>query len=306
MDEIVQTDGLSKWYGIVQGLNNVSLTIGPGITGLVGPNGAGKSTFLKLIAGQIKPSQGEARVFGVDISTQANVRARIGYCPEHDGFYVWMTGLEFVRTLAIVGGMAPAEASERALRSLADVGLSADQNRPISTYSKGMRQRVKMAQTLTHDPDLLILDEPLSGTDPVARDHILRSITERAAHGKSVIISSHVLYEIERITSDIVLINKGKVIAQGDIHAIRNKIDEHAHSVILRCAEARRLAAVLLEKELVDDAKVVKPDEILVKTHRPDRFYQSIAGICVAEHIDLRYAQSPDDNLEAVFRYLTT
>ncbi len=300
---VLQAYRLSKWYGMVQGLNNVTLEIGEGVTGLLGPNGAGKSTFLKLMTGQIKPSKGSIFIFGEKVWDNPALMSRMGYCPEQDAFYSWMSGLEFVTTLLQIGGWEKKDALDAAETSLRQMDMGDAMDRKISGYSKGMRQRVKIAQAIAHDPDILILDEPLSGTDPVGRVKIIEAIKKMTAQGKDIIVSSHVLHDVERITRSIVLINKGRVIAQGDIHSIRGLIDQHPHIVKIMTHEARRLAALLTHNETVVSMEFISGG-LTVKTQRPDMFYAQLPKI-IAEN-GIRYSEltSPDDNLDAVFRYL--
>ena len=224
---IVQATQLSKWYGQVSGLNDVTAAIPPGITGLLGPNGAGKSTFMKLMTGQLKPSKGTITVFGEPIWSNPRVFARIGFCPEQDAFYERMTGLEWVTALVRLNGLSDSEAAHAAKEALSKVDLLDAASKKIGAYSKGMRQRVKLAQALVHDPELLILDEPLTGMDPLMRRRSIRFIKDWARAGKHIIVSSHILHEIESMTSNILLINNGRILAEGNVHAIRDLIDTH-------------------------------------------------------------------------------
>src|SRR5262245_58647648 len=197
---ILAAANLSKWYGQVIGLNDVTVSVPSGITGLLGPNGAGKSTFMKLITGQLKPSKGSITVLGEPIWGNPKLYFRIGFCPEQDSFYERMTGLEWVTALIRLNGLGEAEANAAARRPLEMVDLMAAAGKKIGAYSKGMRQRVKMAQALAHEPDLLILDEPLSGMDPIMRRKTIRMIKDWGRAGKSIIVSSHILHEIESMT----------------------------------------------------------------------------------------------------------
>ena len=215
---LIQAEHLSKWYGQVNGLNDVSAVIPRGITGLLGPNGAGKSTFMKLMTGQIKPSQGSIRVFGEPIWGNPAIYARIGFCPEQDAFYDRMTGLEWVSALVRLNGLGDAEADQAARAALDKVDLIGAADKKIGAYSKGMRQRVKLAQALVHDPELLILDEPLTGMDPLMRRKTIRLIKDWARAGKHIIVSSHILHEVESMTSNILLINNGRIVAEGNVH----------------------------------------------------------------------------------------
>src|SRR5262245_50880708 len=219
---IITADHVSKWYGQVIGLNDITLTVPKGITGLLGPNGAGKSTLMKVVTGQLKPSKGNVSVLGEPIWDNPALYQRIGFCPEQDAFYERMTGAEWVAALLELTGLTDEDAAAAARHALEQVELSAAADKKIGAYSKGMRQRVKLAQAIAHDPELLILDEPLSGMDPLARRKTIRMIKEWARAGKSVIVSSHVLHEIESMTSNILLVNQGRIVAEGDIHQIRD------------------------------------------------------------------------------------
>jgi ABC-2 type transport system ATP-binding protein len=301
---LVAADHLSKWYGQVIGLNDVSVTVPTGITGLLGPNGAGKSTFMKLITGQLKPSKGAITVLGEPIWQNPSLYHRIGFCPEQDAFYDRMTGLEWVTALVRLNGADDAAARSAANRALEEVDLVEAANKKIGAYSKGMRQRIKMAQAIAHAPELLILDEPLSGMDPLARRKTIRMIKEWGRAGRSVIVSSHILHEIESMTSNILLINQGRILAEGNVHQIRELIDEHPHTVHIRADETRALAREFLG---YDDVLSLKLEEgaVVVQTGRPDSFYSRLTALAASgEHGAIHEVTSPDDNLSAVFQYL--
>jgi ABC-2 type transport system ATP-binding protein len=301
---IVQATQLSKWYGQVSGLNDVSAAIPPGITGLLGPNGAGKSTFMKLITGQIKPSKGHVTVFGEPIWGNPNIYRRIGFCPEQDAFYERMTGLEWVTALVRLNGLNDAEADAAARRALEQVDLMEAANKKIGAYSKGMRQRVKLAQALVHDPELLILDEPLSGMDPLMRRKTVRFIKDWARAGKHIVVSSHILHEIEAMTSNILLINNGRILAEGNVHSIRELIDTHPHTVYVRGADPRALARKFLADDDVLSLRF-EPGAVVVETSKPDAFYARLTHLATtSEAGSVDEVTSPDDNLQAVFRYL--
>ena len=301
---IVQAEHLSKWYGQVSGLNDVTVSIPPGITGLLGPNGAGKSTFMKLMTGQLKPSQGSIRVLGTSLWNSPEAFSRIGFCPEQDAFYDRMTGLEWVTALVKLNGLSEAEADAAARRALDLVDLSDAAGKKIGAYSKGMRQRVKLAQALVHDPEILILDEPLTGMDPLQRRKTIRLVKDWAKRGRHVIVSSHILHEIEVMTSNILLITNGRILAEGNVHQIRELIDTHPHTVHIRAADPRALAA-----RLIHDAGVTRvafdTDALTVETRQPDAFYRRITDLAASgEAGTIAEVTSPDDNLQAVFSYL--
>jgi ABC-2 type transport system ATP-binding protein len=301
---LVTTDHLSKWYGQVIGLNDVSVTVPAGITGLLGPNGAGKSTFMKLVTGQLKPSKGSITVLGEPIWQNPRLYTRIGFCPEQDAFYDRMTGLEWVTALVRLNGVSDEEARAMGARALEAVELTDAADKKIGAYSKGMRQRVKMAQAIAHDPELLILDEPLSGMDPIARRKTIRMIKDWGRAGRSVIVSSHILHEIESMTANILLINQGRILAEGNVHQIRDLIDEHPHTVHIRADQTRALAREFLGH---DDVLSLKFEEgaVVVQTGRPDAFYARLTDMAASgAHGTIHEVTSPDDNLSAVFQYL--
>jgi ABC-2 type transport system ATP-binding protein len=305
MTPIVTAEHVSKWYGQVIGLNDVTVSVPPGVTGLLGPNGAGKSTFMKLITGQLKPSKGDVKVLGEPIWRNPHLYFQIGFCPEQDAFYERMTGLEWVRALVRLNGLSDKDANAAAIRALTAVDLMEAANKKIGAYSKGMRQRVKMAQALVHDPQLLILDEPLSGMDPIGRRKTIRLIRDWGRAGKSIIVSSHILHEIESMTSNILLINNGRILAEGDVHQIRDLIDEHPHTVYVRAADPKRLARQFLDDG--DDVRSMKfePGAVVVETGKPDLFYARLTDMAASgEFGAIDEVTSPDDNLQAVFQYL--
>ncbi len=298
---IVTAEHLSKWYGQVIGLNDVTLTLPPGITGLLGPNGAGKSTFMKLITGQLKPSKGEITVLGEPIWRNPGLYFRMGFCPEQDAFYERMTGLEWVSALVRLNGVTESEAAAMGRRALDLVDLADAAGKKIGAYSKGMRQRVKMAQALAHDPSLLILDEPLAGMDPIGRRKTIKMIKDWGRAGKSVIVSSHILHEIEAMTPNILLINQGRILAEGNVHQIRDLIDEHPHTVYIKADQTRALAREFLAYEDVLSLRF-EDEAVVVQTGRPDVFYARLTDLAASGNLGtIHEVTSPDDNLQAVF-----
>jgi len=301
---IVDAASLSKWYGQVIGLNDVTVSVPPGVTGLLGPNGAGKSTFMKLMTGQLKPSKGSIQVLGAPIWANPALFARIGFCPEQDAFYDRMTGLEWVTALVRLNGFAADRADAAARRALETVDLMDAANKKIGAYSKGMRQRVKLAQAIVHEPELLILDEPLSGMDPIARRRTIRLIRDWGREGRSIIVSSHILHEIESMTANVLLINNGRILAEGNVHQIRELIDEHPHTVSIRSANPRALARHLLGFDDVLSLRV-EGGAIVVQTALPDEFYARVTALAASGEVGpIDEVTSPDDNLQAVFSYL--
>ncbi|MDE0317688.1 MAG: ABC transporter ATP-binding protein [Candidatus Poribacteria bacterium] len=302
---IVQTENLSKWYGEVMGVNDVTLTIHPGITGLLGPNGAGKTTLLKLMTGQLKPNQGGITVLNQHVWNNYLLTQRVGYCPDIELAYQFMTGFEFISFFATLSGFETTEAESRCLKVLETVDMLSAKDKPIASYSKGMRQRIKLAQALVHDPELLFLDEPLTGLDPIGRRHVMNLLLELAQQGISMIVSSHILYEIEAVTETILLIHQGRILAEGTISDIRELIDEHPHKVFLNADEPRRLAQVCLPFE--DILSVTFGDgtgDVIIETAKPDSFYARLPQILIENELNVSQLYSPDDNLSAVFKYL--
>jgi ABC-2 type transport system ATP-binding protein len=301
---VISTDHLSKWYGQVIGLNDVTLSVPAGITGLLGPNGAGKSTFLKLMTGQLRPSQGTLRVLDEPIWRNPRLYSRIGFCPEQDAFYERMTGLEWLTALVRLHGVDDEAAAAMAQRALSQVELADAAGRKIGAYSKGMRQRIKLAQAIAHDPELLILDEPLAGMDPLARRKTVRLIKDWGRAGRSIVVSSHILHEIEAMTSNVLLINQGRIVAEGDVHHIRDLIDEHPHMVHVRADDTRALARACLADEGVLSLKF-EDQAVVVQTSRPDAFYTRLTQLAASGEVGtIHEVTSPDDNLQAVFQYL--
>jgi ABC-2 type transport system ATP-binding protein len=301
---VIVAEHLSKWYGQVIGLNDVTISVPAGITGLLGPNGAGKSTFMKLITGQLAPNKGSISVLGEPIWRNPSLYFRIGFCPEQDAFYDRMTGLEWVTALVRLNGVGDRQASEMAHHGLELVDLMDAAGKKIGAYSKGMRQRIKMAQALAHDPELLILDEPLSGMDPLARRKTIRMIQEWGRAGRSVVVSSHILHEIEAMTSNILLINQGRILAEGNVHQIRDLIDEHPHTVHIRADQPRALAREFLSEDNVLSL-AFEEGAVVVQTARPDVFYARLTDVAASGQFGaVHEVTSPDDNLQAVFEYL--
>lgn len=303
MNTIIKTQNISKWYGKVLGISDISIEINSGIKGLLGPNGAGKSTFLRIIGGQIKPNAGKVSVFNKDISKDYNIFKKIGYCPEYDSFYGEITGYEFIYYLLKFHGFKHKEAKEKAITAVENVGLSDKKNNKIKTYSMGMRQRIKLAQCFSHDPELILLDEPLKGVDPIWRINIIKMIKKFKEQGKTIIISSHILPEIEAMTNDIILINQGKIFAEGSINFIRDLLDTHPHIINIKSQNERKLASLL-----INDLSILNidfhNDGISVKTNNRDIFFKNLSNIIVNNNFNITEITSPDDNLQAVFDYL--
>lgn len=302
--EIIELKRVSKFYGQVMGLNDVSVSFGRGMTGLLGPNGAGKSTMMKMMTGQILPSKGIVKVLGEDPWDNPSLNLRLGYCPEQDSFFRNMTGLQFVMFNARLSGISRSRSRTLAVDAIEKVNMKRDMDRDISEYSKGMRQRIKLAQSLVHDPDLLILDEPLAGTDPIGRVRIIELMFELRREGRHIVISSHVLHEVERLTENIVLIDRGKLVAEGDIHSIRDSLDRYPLTIRVLSPDFRKLARLLTDYGEVSSITFSGDGELMVRTSNPNLLFDNLQKLVVKEKITVEGIDSPDDNLNAVFKYL--
>jgi ABC-2 type transport system ATP-binding protein len=294
---------VTKWYGPVIGVNDVSLTLGPGITGLLGPNGAGKTTLIKLITGQLRPSLGKVFVCGHAAWSSAAKR-HIGYCPDVDAFYEEMSGRRFVRTMARLHGMDRRAARERTEIALAEVGMSDRANRTVRGYSKGMRQRIRLAQALVHDPDMLIVDEPLNGVDPVGRRELMDLFRGFRDRGKAVLVSSHILDEMETLAERVVFMGRGRVLAIGTLPEIRNMLQHHPLHVRVCSPHVRDVAAQLILWPLVKGIELRGDEELSVEVFRPDEFFRRFADMVVERQYDVSCLETTDASAEAIFEYV--
>jgi len=301
----VTVKNLSKWYGQVIGVNNLSFTLKPGVTGFLGPNGAGKTTLLRLLTGQLRPSKGSVAIDNNPVWNNHEILRKVGYCPELDAFWKYLSGRDFVHAFMRMHGFTEKEAKQRTQDAIRTVDMEEAQDKKIGGYSKGMRQRIKLAQAIAHDPEVLFLDEPLNGMDPLGRHTAMNLIKQMGKDGKTVIVSSHVLHEVEEMTDTILLINHGRLLAEGNIYEIRRLIDTHPLQVTIRCDNVNILTAKLLEFE---DVKSVQFDrernQLTVETNRPDDFHLRLPKIALENKIQIQSLWSPDENLEAVFDYL--
>ncbi len=301
----LEFERVSRWYGAVIALNDVSVSLAPGVVGLLGPNGAGKSTFLKLAAGLLRPSQGEVRLLGVPAWGSPEIFHRVGLCPEADAFWEGLTGLQFLTALLRFTGDDEAECRRRAENALFQVELLDAKDRKIGGYSRGMRQRVKLAQALAHEPEVLLLDEPVTGMDPLNRRRVIDLVKKLGREGRTIVVSSHILHEVEAMTRRVLLVHNGRILAEGDVREIRDLLDEHPHTVTLRAREPRRLAAAIVGWPSVLSLSFGAEGEWLtVETARPDEFYRGLHAAALEAGVVEMY--SPDENLESVFRYLVS
>jgi ABC-2 type transport system ATP-binding protein len=291
--------GVSKWYGDIVAVSNVSFGVAPGVTGLLGPNGAGKSTLLKMICGLHAPSAGEIRIDGEPVRGRPVVYRRLGLVSEQETIYPFLTGREFVLLNARLQKVPDTrDAVDRAIATV-EMGPAAD--RKVGGYSKGMRQRIKVAGALVHDPDIILMDEPLNGTDPVQRLHLIRLIRRLGRSGKTVIVSSHVLEEVERFAQNIVVIVNGKLAAVGDYRAIRERIDSHDREIRLRADRPRELASALIGSEAVRAVRLDEQGRIVADTRDVRAFYQSVPVLAQRAGVRLYEIQALDESLASIF-----
>lgn len=300
-DAIVEVENVTKSYGDVVAVSDVSFTVGPGVTALLGPNGAGKSTLFRVMCGLTAPTRGAVRVLGADARADRDIRGRIGLAPQQDSLFDRLSGLRFVEMAAETHGVELPGPAARHVLDLVD--LDADDPKPVGAYSKGMRQRVKLAAALVNEPELLILDEPLTGLDPVQRNRMIRLFHELGDAGTCVLVSSHVLDEVARLGSRVLVIAQGRLAATGDYRDLRNLMDDRPHRIRVSTDSPRRLAAALVDLGVVDGVSIA-PDSLLIDTSDVDGFGRNIATVARECGVRLREVEPTDDDLESVFRYL--
>lgn len=295
-------DRVTKFYGSVIGVNDVHCQVGPGITGLLGANGAGKSTLIKLASGQLRPSLGRVLVGGHDAWSTAAKRL-LGYCPDLNTFYEEMTGREFVWTMASLYGYPRRELQRRTDRVLEEVGMADLAQRRMAGCSHGMRQRIKIAQALVHDPPILLLDEPLSGIDPGGRRSVNELLFQLAERGKAILISSHILVEIEHLADRVLMIARGRLIASGTLADVRSQMEDHPLLVEIVCEQPRRLAALLIESETVLSAELLA-GRVQVRTANARRFFAAFNELVLEQGIEVERLETLDAGADAIFSYL--
>lgn len=301
MSAVVRAEGVGFWYGRVLALSDLCLDLGPGITGILGPNGSGKTTFLRLMVGLARPRVGRLTVFDLPPWANPAVARRIGYVPEAESLDTTLNAAGFVRFALAMKGVRD---EDRVRHAIARVGAAPFADRGVRSLSRGMRQRIRLAAAIAHDPDLLVLDEPLTGVDPVERRRLIELLKGFAAEGRTLLVTSHVLAEIEALTSRIVLLSRGRLLAEGDVREIRGLIDRHPHTIRVRTDRGRELAAALAgAAELREIA--FEEGEVRFRTHQPAAFYPLLTREIAERRIRVEEVTCPDDNLEAVFRYLT-
>jgi ABC-2 type transport system ATP-binding protein len=300
-EAIIALRGVAKWYGDVVAVSDLTFGIGAGVTGLLGPNGAGKSTILNLVSGLIRPSSGTVTVLGRAVRGETAIYREIGLAGEQEQLYGPLTGWEFVRLNAILQKTPHAELATERCISLVDMAGAAD--RPVGGYSKGMRQRIKVAAALVHDPRVLLLDEPLNGTDPVQRASLIALIRRLGDEGKTVVVSSHVLSEVERFARNVLVIVNGKLAAAGDFRAIRERMDERDHIIRIRCDDPRRLAAALVVEPVTTSVRMAD-GRLIAETNDVRQFGRLVPEVARREGIRLFEMQPTDESLASVFSYL--
>jgi len=301
----ITLDNVSRFYGEVLGVNGVTLSIGPGITSLVGPNGSGKTTLMNLITGLVRPSRGRIRVLGVAPSQPEKLFRFVGYSTQFDAFPKGLTGAQFIYSFLRLSGQSAAQCRELTDRAIAQVGLVEAADRKVAAYSKGMRQRIRLAQAVAHDPRVLILDEPLNGLDPLVRSETIALFQRYAAEGRHIVVSSHVLHEVDMISDQVVLMSGGYVVAEGRIRGVRSEIqDQRPMQFLIRCRQPNRLAARIFEQDHVVEARLLPEGEgLLVKTRDADRFCRTLNHLAL-DGLDIEGVIPADDNVHSVYEYL--
>jgi ABC-2 type transport system ATP-binding protein len=304
-EHMIVFDDVSKFYGEILGVNCVNLQIAPGITSLVGPNGAGKSTMMNLMTGLLRPSRGQVTILGTPTDEPEELFRKVGYCTQFDSFPRGMTGRELISSFLLVNGMKRSEADQLTMRALERVSLLDAADRKVAAYSKGMRQRIRLAQSIAHLPAVLILDEPLNGLDPMVRAETIALFRQLASEGLHLILSSHILHEVDMMSDRVVLLNNGYVVAEGNIHGVRDEMEEHPMQILIRCDRPNALAARVFEQDSVVEAKLHEDRlGLFIKTKDADQFYLLLNRVVAEGEINVESIAPVDDDLNAVYQYL--
>ena len=304
MNDRIVFEDVSKFYGEILGVNRVNLSIPPGITSLVGPNGSGKTTLMNLMTGLVKPSRGRIEVLGVSTNDPENLFKFVGYSTQFDAFPKGLTGYQFIYSYLCLSGMPLQDAQRTAWQAIERVNLVDAASRKVAAYSKGMRQRIRLAQALAHSPKVLVLDEPLNGLDPLARSEMIALFRASAAEGCYVIISSHILHEVDVISDQVILLSNGYVVAEGQIQSVRNEIQEHPTQILIRCDRPRELAAKLFQSEYMIEASIHNDGRgVMLKTRDADRFYLAMNQLAL-DGIQIESIAPADDDVLSVYEYL--
>ena len=303
--DVIVFDNVSKFYGEILGVNRINLNISPGVTSLVGPNGSGKSTLMNLLTGLLKPSQGTIQVLGRSPSDAEAMFHLVGYCSQWDAFPKGLSGLQFVAGYLKVHGLGAGEAQKKAWQAIQQVGLTDAADRKIAGYSKGMRQRIKLAQSIAHHPAVMVLDEPLDGLDPMARAETIELFTSLAEQGLHVIISSHILHEVDMISDSVILLDNGYVVAEGDIRGVRSEVKEHPMQILIRCDRPAVIAAQVFEQDHVTEVKLHEDKAgLFVRTRDVDRFYRLLNQIILENQLNIETVAPADEDVQSVYDYL--
>ena len=304
MSDVILLDNISKFYGEVLGVNNVSLTIPPGITSLVGPNGSGKTTLMNLIAGLLQPTRGRISVCGLSPLDPEQFFRVAGYATQYDGFPRGLTGWQFVFCYLRLFGFSPADTERLAWEAIDRVGLRESAQRRISGYSKGMRQRIKLAQAIAHRPRVLILDEPLNGLDPLARAETIALFKQLGTEGSHVLISSHILHEVDLISDQVIMMSQGYVVAEGQIRGVRGEISDQPMQILIRCDRPEYLASKLFQQDHVVEAKVhADRAGLLIRTRNAEGFYKFMNHIAL-NGVQIESVAPADEDAQSVYEYL--
>jgi ABC-2 type transport system ATP-binding protein len=304
-ETLIRFTDVSRFYGEVLGINRVNLSIPPGITSLVGPNGSGKTTLMNLMTGLIRPTKGEISVLGVSPYDPSTLCRIVGYCAQFDNFPKGLTGYQFLFSFLRIAGFSDAECEQRAWTAIDMVNLREAAGRAVGAYSKGMRQRIKLAQAVAHDPKVVVLDEPLNGLDPMARAETIALFRDWSAQGRHVLVSSHILHEVDRISDQVILLSHGYVVAEGPIQGVRSEVKEHPMQILIRCNRPHELAARLFEQEHVVEAKVLpEAKSVLLRTRDADGFYLLLNRIVLDAGFEVETVAPADDDVNSVYQYL--
>ncbi|HJP92620.1 MAG TPA: ABC transporter ATP-binding protein [Pyrinomonadaceae bacterium] len=304
-DHLIIFDNVSKFYGEILGVNRVNLQIAPGITSLVGPNGAGKSTLMNLMTGLLRPTRGSITILGIPTDQPERLFSKVGYCTQFDSFPRGLTGREFLNSFLLVDGFDRKRANELTQVALERVNLLDAADRKVAAYSKGMRQRIRLAQAIAHQPGVLILDEPLNGLDPMVRAETIALFRKFASEGLHLIISSHILHEVDMMSDRVVLLNNGYIVAEGNIHGVRDEMEEHPMQILIRCDQPAKLAAYVFAQNHVVEARVHDDRRgLFVKTRDADRFYLLLNRAVAEGEVNVESVAPVDDDLSAVYQYL--
>jgi ABC-2 type transport system ATP-binding protein len=304
-DHRIVFDNVSKFYGEVLGINQVTLSIEPGITSLVGPNGAGKTTLMNLMTGLLHPSKGSVQVLGISPSNPEVFYRNIGYCSQFEAFPRGLSGYQMVHSMLRLHGLEMPQAEERAWSVIERVGMTSAARRRVAGYSKGMRQRIRLALALAHDPKVLVLDEPLNGLDPMARAEAIDLFRQFAESGMHVVISSHIMHEVDIISDRVIMMSGGYVVAEGDIQGVRHEMDEHPIQILIRCDRPALIATTVFQEPSVVEARIHSDGlGLLVATRDPDKFYDLLNRIVLQHRIAIESVSPADENIHAVYQYL--